>query len=149
MRQLRMSKVASIPLYRHNTDGPTSVVGESADALTKSPNSKIEDLFEDVVVKNIPKFNERANYANESPLRLQAQAYSLDKEEYLNAELNKIEPSSGTPSVLSRDLLYYNQHPIELVRPKSIQNVDMDDDIPSLNFPIRLDRVQSPHTARM
>jgi hypothetical protein len=55
----------------------------------------------------------------------------------------KIEASSGSPSVLSRDLTYYNQHQIELVRPKSIQNVDMDD-IASLNFTVRLDREKSP-----
>lgn len=73
----------------------------------------------------------------------------IDKDEYLNADLIKIEAGSGSPSIMSKDFPYnYVNYPIELVAPKSIQNVDIDDENVSLNFTLKLEPDSCPNRPR-
>lgn len=136
LRRIRLSKAESIPAFHHNTEGPTSLIGESADVYTHSSYSGNDDLKEKVLVRTISNLNERVTRNNhELPHFNHTQKYLIDKEEYLNVDLIKIEANSGSPSITSHEFPYsYVYYPIELEAPKSVQNVDIDDENASINF---------------
>ena len=68
----------------------------------------------------------------------------------MNAELIKIEANSGSPSIASHEFPFsYVYYPIELEAPKSVKNVDIDDENASLNFTMKLEPDSCPNRARM
>ena len=126
------------------------MIGESADGYTHSSYSGNDDMKEKVLVRTISNLNERATRNNhELPHFHHTQKYLIDKEEYLNVDLIKIEANSGSPSITSHDFPYsYGYYPIELEAPKSVQNVDIDDENASLNFTSKLEPDSCPNRAR-
>jgi len=74
----------------------------------------------------------------------------IDKEEYLDIELIKIEANSASPSITSHEFPYsYVYNPIELEAPKSVQNVEIADENSSLNFTSKLEPDSSPNRNRI